>query len=376
MTRPTFLPLVLAAAFACTTTTDTTDTTDEVGTDDSGTEDSTDTDILGDTSMDTAPEFTYEWPDAAEDYVWDDAVYLPEVRIPTVPSSCCKDFGPISKDYIENQTNQIDNALTNLGTALSLFGFNLNNEMDGVIRYGSFVGLLDFRDMPAQRGPFPLAFFLGAFEGTTTYTQASAGEGTFEVDPQSFKPNSGEPQVAFVPAYRDGDSITAEGDSFPLTIVFGGAPLTLDIEGVSIEGTLIETQGKVGIKDGELAGYMTVEGFLEAWNDLATASCSCSGLTGDLFEISNGDVTKNCIAVATIEAGCTTDETDFLCKSIVGAEVGQGGFCSVVPDALELAADIDTDGNTRDYEALSVGLRIRGVPADVKGLSEGSVLNP
>ncbi len=348
----------------------TVDDTDQVGTDDSDTVDTDttggDTDGGEDTSGDTAS-LPIDWPATPADYEFDDTTYLAAFRVPGA-GTCCRDWGAMSKDNVVAGTNKIDNALSGLAGLLNPFGINVQDQLDYTIESGAFVGLLEHHDHPIGDGTYNMAFFMGAFEGATDFVAADAGTGTFTVLPENFVGATGEPTVFFRNTTVTNSHLSAKGGHFAISLpLLDGITLTVPVDDVQIEAEVDTSTGGMALNDGELSGYITQDSIFTAYNDLVNSQCSCLGLTGDIFtKPAGGDWSQHCVAAAA-DLCLAADET--ICVALGGSKLAQGGYCSTMFGFMPLLADIDTDADPSKYEALSVGLRMQGVPGTIVGVT-------
>lgn len=326
-----------------------------------------DTDLDTDTGGDTGTS-NITWPASAEDYVYDDVTYLSGFRIPGTASPCCRDWGAMSKDNVVAGSNKIDNALAGLASLLGPFGIDVQDQLDYTVESGAFVGLVEHHDHPVGDGTYNMAFFMGAFEGITDFDRASGGLGTFTVLPESFVGGSGEPAVVFRRATVSGGHLTASGGHFEISLpLLDGVTLTAPVDDVTIEADVDTTGGGIALTSGELSGYITQDSIFTAYNDLVNTQCACLGLTGDIFtQGAGGDWSQHCVADA---ADLCLGFDEEICVAMGGTKLAEGGYCSTLFGFMPLLSDIDTDADPSKYEALSVGLRMQGVPGTVVGLT-------
>lgn len=369
---------LVGLTWACAPTgdevTDDTDTvTDDTDTEDTDTEDTdTETEDTDDTDVDETDETdvdTTTWPASPDDYIFEEATYLSSFDIPpaTGPNACCRDWGAISK----NGVGKTDNALGALAASVKAF-VDLEDQLDSTVESGSFVALLDHRDLPAGNGTYPMGFFLGSYEGSTDYDLAAAGDGTFTCEPDSFVAGSGRPQVVYPRAsLTDGHLVAADGD-FSIALALVGISLVVPVSDVTLEADLTSDADGVSLTNGELSGYVKVDDFFAAYNDVVAAACGCAGLPGDLFtyNTTNKEWENDCRTNASVAASCT-DPDEEICITLIGNGVLSDpiGVCSLLGPLFPGLADIDLNGTKTEYEGLSIGLTFEGVPADVVGLT-------
>ena len=346
------------------TDTDTVDETDGVDTDD--------TDVLGETGQ---VEDTYLWPEDPEDYVAQGGTYVRELLVPDAPSDtdagadiCCRDWGAVSKN------EGTDNALAALADGLAgiLAGSGLGGVqeiLDGVIEDGTLVLLFDHVGLPTADGTYRLGVLLGGFDDGTTYEDAAMGDGSFLIDPQSFAPGTGTPQIVFNSAEVTGGELVAEGGNFRLALGFAGIQLNVPIKDVNITATVAATADGVEMSDGELSGYLRLDDTFSTINDLMDAECrACMGYTGDFYTLNSttNSYEGQCDDGETIDTNCASS----VCLPLAGdAAFGEfAGYCGLLPFLIGGVSDIDLNSDTTSYEAISVGLRFHGVPAEIGGL--------
>lgn len=346
--------------------------TDETPTDDGETDSDSpaDTDVVDDDTAagdsdtgETEPDDTLEWPSSPEAYTYGDVVYLSSFDIPPAagPQRCCRDWGAASKNP------GIDNAIATLKSLTSAF-LDFEAELDASIENGIFVALLDLRDLPSGDGAFPMSFLLADFAPGSWYGPASLGDGEFLVDPQSFLPGTGEPQVYFPEVQRTGDDVSGSGGDLAIALAFAGVSLYVPVQDVSLDARLFEgDDGRVALTDGSLSGYIRTDDFFGAYNDAVDQICGCAGLTGPLFTKSRGTWTGTCLANDDVAELCPLSD-EYACAFLLGSDLAQSGVCGLVESFLPLVPDIDTNGTPNSYEGISVGLRFETAPAEVVGL--------
>ena len=312
---------------------------------------------------------SFDWPETAEDYPFSGITYLHGFTIPNADSLCCRDFGNISKDFIENGTNEVDNALAGISTIASSFGFSLQDTITETVESGNFVALIDHYDWPGiQGGDYHMAFFRAEWDPSTTFPLAEAGVGLYRVPEQNFIPGTGEPLATFSSASFDGANIQASGGSIEIAMpITNTAILVVPLQDVQLTSTANESGQSVAMQNGELSGYVTVTDFYDSYNFVVNEACSCLGLTGDLVE-PNGDgtYTYNCVSDALTLCSAPEEE---VCATMAGTNLFTGGeICTGLDLFIGGVADIDLDGDPTVYEGLSVGLTFQGVPGEVVGL--------
>jgi hypothetical protein len=288
--------------------------------------------------------------------------YVSELTLPSVSGgvpTCCKDFGELSKAKIEDDRDVFDNAFAQLASAVSLFGINMQEAIDGQLEDGRLAILFEHVDLRSENDSFRLDGFFGAFAGATTYAEASAGQGSFTIDANSYD-GSGNPLIRFNGATMQNGSLSAGpavvGASFP---VAGGA-LALQVHGAEVTGEATLSEGGVSYVNGTIAGYILLDDLFGAANDfLNSEACSCLNLGGrDVFVKDGEEWDPECLSEA--EQDAQTCEEDSGCLTLAS-----GLICNALPATIENEADIRTDANSSFYQGLSVGWGFSGVPATI-----------
>jgi hypothetical protein len=310
------------------------------------------------------------WPADAHDYDAGPTSYVNTLTIPGIVSgvpTCCKDFGSISRDKIENNTNNIDNGLAQLADTLNGLGIDLQQALTDAIMDGSLVLLLDhqaldFLSLPDQ---FALVQLLGTFAGVTDYTLANSGAGTFHANLSSFVPGSGEPLNWYHPATMDASQVTAGPFTFSLSLPFGFLSLNVSAEATVVEaihGTV--TPAGVPYSAGELSGYIPMSDIFENLNDiLNSATCACLGSHPDVYhQAIDGSWSSTGTCISTADSLCTLPAEE-VCVTLADSDLfgSPPQVCGILPTILQNQADIDLNSNSDVYEAMSVGLEFTGV---------------
>ncbi len=309
------------------------------------------------------------WPSSAEGYDASLVSYLNALNKPAKVGftyACCRDFGAISRDKILDGTDDIDNAVAAFFDALGLLtGVNLQSNIDENLQDGSLMILFDHWGYLAADQPFVLPRFDGAFEGTTTFTEATAGTGTFLLSRESFLPGSGEPETKLGATISSAGELHATGPSLDFALGLYGATLIMPLGDLIFDATADETATTIGYRRGKMSGYVTVEAFFESINAFAAQNCGCLGLGTPLFSVDgSGTWSGNCVADAALL--CTLPDEGFC---VTMGDDDALGSCKLTPQVLPDAADLDLDGDDTTYEALSLGFEWTAVPAEVVGLT-------
>jgi hypothetical protein len=322
-----------------------------------------DDDVSYDAGPDAAPDAhpPIDWPDAPGDYVPTSLSYMSTIAIPSFDGNgdpvCCHDFGNISKDSIEQGTDKIDNALSRVAELLLSVGTNLQDEIDAALESGTLLNLLDHRDLASGDGPFILVQFLASFAPGTTYVQASAGAGSFVIDPISFVNGTGEPTNYFVNAAMTGGAMTAGPSTLHLSLPFGSATLEMQLIDARVTGRATLGAGGVSYGDGTVAGVVRLDELFGAFNAYLEQACGCLALTDPVYYQDDfGDWQAACVPDA--EVRCTLPG-ESPCVNLGDSQE----VCSFLPIVLRNSADINLDVDSTRYEALSAGFHWTGVQA-------------
>jgi len=321
-----------------------------------------------------------DWPGTPGGYTPGPVSYMNTLTVPgldamSVPT-CCKDFGPISKDFIQSGTNNIDNALANLAGSLVGLGVDIQALLTSAITDGTLAMLLDHRSLDAGALPddFVLAQLLAEFAPGTTYTEANAGTGSFLLDPASFVGATGEPQNFNFPSVMGTPAMSAGPFTFGLTLPLGF--VTLDIQAFETDITgdhgTISAAG-IPYTNGTLAAYILLTDVYGAINALLNSpECSCLGLTQDVYtqQPDGSFAATGCVANADLLCALPEEE---VCVSLADPDLfgnpsGVLGACLVLPGVLNGQADIDLNADPTVYEGMSIGLEYTGTTAAVTGL--------
>ncbi|NCG19740.1 MAG: hypothetical protein GWP91_12095 [Rhodobacterales bacterium] len=305
------------------------------------------------------------WPTSPDDYVFGPTSYFHTFSIPLMDTDpCCRDWGAISKDNIQLGTNEPDNALANLRDLTAAMGLDLQATIDDTIESEGFVALLDHQNFPTGDGDYDLAFFRGRFVNGSGYFTGIAGNGQFEVSTYNFDEGTGRPRALFNTANVTAGQLTATGGEIEIVVpMFSTILLVLPLLDVDLTGDLTE-DGQ--ISDGVLSGYITVDDFYNGYNTVVDELCGCLGLTTPLY-VDNGTALWDDSCVSDPAALCTT-EPESTCVTMAGSNLLAGELCTVIPSLMNSSPDLDLDGDTSTFEALSVGFRYSAASAEITGL--------
>ncbi|MFT4570480.1 MAG: hypothetical protein ACI8TX_001739 [Hyphomicrobiaceae bacterium] len=317
-----------------------------------------------------------EFPDITDDYVAGDVSYVDTVSLPALPGgvpTCCRDFGTSSRDFIENGTNNPDNALAQLVATIAGLGFDVQTFLDDAVQSGDLTLLLDHQDLVTDVLPdeFGLAALFADFDAGTTYMEAAAGTGDFIVSRGSFIGGTGTPVTVFFPGIFDvapaGMLAGPSGFTFPLP--FGPVELSLPISGVLVEGEPTVGPG-ISYSDGKLSGFMLIDDFFAGLNSLLDSSvCDCLGLSESIFTQDGGGNWSGSGCLVNAAALCTAPE-ESTCVTLGGNQVlsSPPQVCSVLPGIIEGSADLDLNEDPSRYEGFTIGLQLTAVPGSITGI--------
>jgi hypothetical protein len=300
-----------------------------------------------------------DWPTDPDDYAYGPTSLVTELAYPEVldggVATCCRDFGAISRDAIEEGTDELDNAYVALMDAIDgLVGSSSEGLLNETIAQGDQLILLEQHGRLSE--PFVLSQFNAAFDAATTWATAAAGAGGFLVFPESFRGGSGEPVHQLAPAVIEGGSLSAgPGGSMQILVSLGGPMLALPVRDLLVEAT-VAAGGS--LQRGSVSGYIELDDYFAAMNSWVDASCGCMNVDGPLYlRDSDGQWSADCPQASS----CDPTE-DPVCSSLGGS------FCSLLTFSITGVADLDLVAGRDGYEAISIGLEWTGVEAQVKGL--------
>ncbi len=288
--------------------------------------------------------------------------YVSELSLPSISGgepSCCKDFGELSKPKIEEDRDAIDNAFAQLASAVGTFGIDIQEAMTAQLEEGRLAILFEHVDLRSENDTFTLDGYFGAFAGATTYAEASDGQGSFTIEPNSYD-GSGNPLIRFSGASMQDGSLSAGPAVVAASFPVAGGALDVELQAAEVTGEATLSEGGVSYVDGTIAGYVLLDDIFAAANDfLNSEACDCLNLGGrDVFVKDGEDWDSECLDDTEQEA--QTCEEDSGCLSLAS-----GIICTGLPAILETEADIRTDPNSSLYQGLSVGWSFSGVPAEI-----------
>lgn len=322
------------------------------------------TDMALDMTEPPPPPVEVTWPATPDEYATTAQVtYIATLRFPDIDANdqpmCCRDFGDVSRNP------GIDNSFAILASSLLGLGFDLNELLYNTVASGDLVALLDHRELDGQTDPdgFVLAWLRGSFEAPTDYASASAGTGTFRLDPDSLEA-TGEPKLMFNPSQMQAGAMTAGPAALNLLLPIALQTLDVTVDEASMSGNATIGGNGLAYTDGTMSGWVELKSIFDNLNLLVANECACLGL-GDtpLFEQQpDGSWTGNCIQDP--KALCTEE----LCSTLAGSDINDGGACALTRQLLPQLADIDLDGDRSKFEAISIGLEWTGVEGQVVGV--------
>lgn len=318
------------------------------------------------------------WPATAADYKLHNGTFLTTFSFPDVAHDdlCCRDFGDISRDFIKNGTNNADNALAAMDAVLSVASngkVDLVGPINTAIRVGRYVPLLDHVDIPSTSGNYQLAYFGGAPADGTTYDIAKTGDGEFLLGPEYFDGDSGKPKLLFGSAAVSAGTLTASEGHFeiPLPVLWGR--VLLDVQRVQLTADVAIVDGGVTLTNGEMSGFIKVDDWFKAYNQVVNEKCGCAALTSDVYGRGPDGWEEHCLDTP---QGTCADADAVTCGVLLLSSIKDGGICKGMFNAVAAAADLNFDDNDQTYEALSVGMRFSGVQATSTGLFSGDTDTP
>jgi len=286
------------------------------------------------------------------------ATYVSELRIPGMQGDvpgCCIDFGKRSRDFIEDGTENPDNAFARLAGLVGAF-VDFQAVLDGGIEDGKQVVLLNHVGLADSGGAFRLEALLGEFDGATDFDIASGGDGTFKVKAESYK--SGKAVIS-MPGKMEDLEMTAGPSDFSLRMPIGDALVAVNLKETKLTGAAAFDADGISYVDGTIGGYALVDDFFTGLNAYVAENCSCLG-TSNLFTKSGNKWAGNCVADAATK--CADEDS---CAAIGGDALFDGQACPLLADMLQNTADVDTNNDPSVYEGISVGLEWVGVPATI-----------
>lgn len=300
--------------------------------------------------------------DASIEDVDDRTTYVDTLAIPALDGetpTCCHDFGEISRDSIEDGTDNPDNALAVIANnPLVSLALDFQQVLDDTLESGSQVILLNHVGLIGPDDTFRMEGLTGSFAEGTTYQEASAGTGSFVVDAAAYD-GSGSALIALTGSISAG-FVDAGPSDFTFQLPFGDIAIPATVKEARISGEASLTDTGVAYESGELSGYILTDELFGALNTFAT-SCTCLGLDGDLFTPDQqGRYQGNCV-----EGASDLCPDDPNCATMAGTDIFAGEACSLIPDLIQNNADINLEGDATLYEGLSVGFQWTGKNASL-----------
>lgn len=313
-------------------------------------------DAVDDPVLDVEEEESTEhaWPDTPDDYTHSgmsriDSMSLPEFDS-TMGPACCRDFGAISRDFIEEGTDLIDNALGSFIDSMSGMGMDFDATMNEAINDDELVILFDHVLLDGVTDPdgFILVRLDGEPDGSSGYL----------VSRSSFVGDTGTPRETF-PAQANFGAVTAYPGVFempiPTTII-----ATYPVQDTMIIGDIALEGGGVSWTDATLSGYLLLTDFLDGINKWLVDHCDCVGPDGSTFaRETDGSISDEC---TDLDSTTCDPEAD-------GACIQFATFCPAFIVLVENLADLEIDASVDGYDAISWGMHFTAVPADVTGIA-------
>lgn len=318
------------------------------------------------------------WPASSADYKLHNGTFLTTLTFPDVAHDdlCCRDFGDISRDFIKNGTNNADNALAAMDAVLSAASngkVNFSGPIGTAIRVGRYVPLLDHVDIPSTSGNYTLAYFSGSPAEGTTFDSAQNGGGEFLLKPDSFVGDSGTPKFLFGSSTVSGGHLTATDGHFELPLPVAWGRVLMDVQRVQIEADVAIVDGGVTMTNGVLSGFIKVDDWFKAYNQVVNEKCACAELNADVYGRGPSGWEDHCLDTA---QGTCTGADAVACGVLLLSNIKDGGICKGMFNAVAAAADLNFDDDDQTYEGLSVGVRFSGVQATSTGLFDGDTDTP
>lgn len=309
-----------------------------------------------------------EWPDSPDDYVGAITGYAYDMSFPEIidgVAQCCKDFGSISRDNIENGTDNVDNALARLAVSLG-DTYDFQQQLNDAVESGDLVLLVDHRELDGDPDDFVLTVPFGTFAMGTNYNKARAGNGEFIVLRDSFVEGTGRPENVFNPSSVAGGETAAGPSDLTMWLPMSTTMLPLPVSAAEITGSVQFDADGASYVNAKISGYFLLGDLWDTINEiLQRPECACLGLTGPVYvEIAPGLWDGYCLDDAEIR--CTGAE-EGVCVTFADTDLADG-ICGVGPAIFGAMADIDLDGDPDIYEALSVGFIWNAVPAKIVGV--------
>lgn len=314
------------------------------------------------------------WPATPQGYNFGPSTYIASLLIPPLQdmggvnvATCCRDFGAISKDNVDNGTTYVDNAYAALHhgfAGIPSLGIDLQASLNAAIQDGTMVMLLDHPRLNNDTDTFVLAQFLGQFSGATDYAAAAAGTGNFSVDPAGFVGTSGEPAFKFDPAMLNLGAMSGANGGLLLPLRLPGLTVMLPLMDARISGQATVGPNGVSYAGGTVDGYFKTADLFASLNAHVTSSqCACLGITTPVF---TQDLSGNWQSTCLDSAATTCGPQEATCTAL--ADDSLTSLCSLLPGVFARGSDLDLDGDTSVYEGFSVGLEWTGAEASLVGL--------
>jgi len=208
-------------------------------------------------------------------------------------------------------------------------------------------------------------FWLSKWDGITEIDPA--GNNTVLIDPLSI--DAGVQPKAYVPnGTLAANKIAAGPGKIVINIELFGSELALAISGAQLTANVDAANSDlttgVALTSGKIGGYVKVSDIIDAVNVFA-ATCTCSGLTGDLVTYDEATTSATCNGDLTAaQTACETAGEDS-CVSIISN-------CGLLTQGLPLFTDIDSD-NDGTPDALSLGATFTAAGAKINGIAPAAM---
>lgn len=271
---------------------------------------------------------------------------------------CCYDF---------DNDGSNDSGIERLDTLLeSAAGFTFNELIRIQIESGGLSYLVTYSDWsnPVNDPESQMDIVFG--NSTSTFTEKQNGNGVFTVTAASLDAN-GDPISDLQPMDVCDSHVTVRGGSAPLKVPIGSNLVTLNLNDVRLDADVVaptdlSAGGKVGLSNGELGGWVTVD---EVFGALNTISQTCPCLQKDVFEKSGG--AWSCTADSTDQSNCTG------AAQVCDEFVSEPAICGLAAQTISSQADYDAlpEGNPDgSLDSFTVGAKFTATGAELSGTSQ------
>lgn len=271
---------------------------------------------------------------------------------------CCYDFDGDGND---------DSGLARLKSIIkTLTGFEFNEIIRIQIESGGLTYLFTYSDWsnPVNDPDANLDVVFGT--STSTWTEKQNDNGVFTVTANSVDAN-GDPLSQLDTADVCSSHITVRGGQAPLRVPIGSELIEVTLNDVHLDADVVaptdlSASGRVGLENGELGGWITLDDIFGGLNGVAQA-CDC--LQKDVFVRESGSWT--CVAEQADQDDCATDpNAPAFCQDFLS----RPAECGLAATTLERNADFDgqpvgnPDGTLDSY---TVGAKFTATGAELTG---------